>query len=238
MTTKEKKFILSCVLGDGCINQRIISNTVQCRFLLKHSIKQFEYFNWKVQKLMAILDSSQSKNFQRKSNYSIEQNCGRSKIDAVRFERNHPFFKILYKFIYINGHKTFSRKVLDRLDQEGLAIWFMDDGSLYNAVYKGKKYSIYSKCTARLNTYLSKEENEVIIKYFKERWNIEWKNEKEKNFYRLRCNTTEFRKFVEIINPYIYPSMKYKVDIKVGQVVNHNTQLQTDNAVDEDIVQR
>jgi len=74
--------------------------------------------------------------------------------------------------------------------------------------------------------------------YFKERWNIEWKNEKEKNFYRLRCNTTEFRKFVEIINPYIHPSMKYKVDIKVGQVVNHNTQLQTDNAVDEDIVQR
>ena len=82
-----------------------------------------------------------------------------------------------------------------------------------------------------------KEENQIIINFFKKKWDIEWKLEKEKSFYRLRCNTTEFRKFVEIIKPYVVPSMMYKIDIKVGQQLNHKTYPQTDNAVGEDIVQ-
>lgn len=233
MTNNDKKFIIACVLGDGCINKRVINNTEQCRFLLKHSNKQFDYFIWKVNKLKQILNNSKHKN----SNYFLEKNSGRSNITAVRFERNHPYFKILYRFIYQNNKKTFSRKVLDRLNPEGLAIWFMDDGSLYNSKYKGKKYDTYSKCTARLNTYLSKEENEIIIKYFIEKWNIEWKLEKEKSFYRLRCNTTEFRKFVEIIKDYIVPSMLYKIDIKVGQQFNYKTHPLPSNVEGEDIVQ-
>jgi len=237
MTTKDKKFILACVLGDGCINQRIVNNTIQARFMLRHSNKQFDYFLWKVEQLKKALEKTQAKDFHKKSDYYYEDESGRSKILSVKFERNHPYFKLLYKFIYQNGKKTFSRKVLNRLDAKGLAIWFMDDGSLYNFKYEVKGYSTYSKCCARLNTYLSKEENEVIIKYFIDKWGIEWKLEKEKRFYRLRCNTTEFRKFVEIIKPFIIPSMMYKIDIKVGQKILNKTYPQTDNAVGEDIVQ-
>jgi hypothetical protein len=229
MSNEDKKFIIACILGDGCINSRIINNTVQCRFMLRHSNKQFDYFIWKVNELKRILDKKQAKN----SEYSYEDNSGRSKILSVRFERNHPYFKTLHKFIYPNNKKTFSKKVLNRLNAKGLAIWFMDDGSLYNAKYNNK----YSKCTARLNTYLSKEENEIIIKYFMEKWNIRWVLEKEKQFYRLRCNTTEFRKFVEIIKDYIVPSMFYKINIKVGQEVTNNTYPLPDNAEGEDIVQ-
>lgn len=236
MTTKDKKFILACVLGDGCINQRIVNNTIQARFIMRHSNKQLDYFLWKVEQLKKALEKTQAKDFRKKSNYYFEDESGRSKILSVKFERNHPYFKILYKFIYKDGKKTFSKKVLNRLDEKGLAIWFMDDGSLYNAKHVGKEYITYRTCTARLNTYLSKEENEIIIKYFKEVWNIEWKLEKEKRFYRLRCNTTEFRKFVEIIKPFIIPSMMYKIDIKVGQKILNKTYPQTDNAVGEDIV--
>jgi len=236
MTKQDKNFIIACVLGDGCINKRIIHNTVQCRFLLKHSGKQIDYFYWKVERLKTILFGSQAKTFQKQSTASFEDNNGRSKILAVRFERNHPYFKVLHRFIYQNNKKTFSKKVLNRLTPEGLAVWYMDDGSLYNAKYQGRKYSTYSKCTARLNTYLSKEENQIIIDYFKEKWNVEWKLEQEKGFYRLRCNTTEFRKFVEIIKPYIVPTMLYKIDIKVGQQIIDKTHPQTDNAVGEDIV--
>lgn len=211
MLRQDKHFIIACVLGDGCINQRVVNNTTQCRFTMRHSHKQFDYFMWKVERLSTILSNKHA----HSSVPKFEDNSGRSKILSLRFERNHPYLKVLYRFIYQNNRKTFSRKVLDRLTPEGLAVWFMDDGSLYNVF--NKQYQSYTKCQARLNTYLSKEENEVIIKYFKEKWDVEWKNEKEKNFYRLRCGTKEFRKFVEIIKPYMHKSMLYKIDIKIDK---------------------
>lgn len=238
MTTKDKKFIIACVLGDGCINQRFVNNTVQARFMLRHSNKQFDYFIWKVDRLKSILDRSQAKNFTKKSSHFYEDNSGRSNILSVKFERNHPYFKILYPFIYRNGHKTFSRKVLNRLDAEGLAVWWMDDGSLYNHKYKGNLVgNTYSKCSGILNTYLSKEENEVIIKYFNEVWGVTFRLEKEKKFYRLRLNTTECRKLFPIIEPYIVPSMLYKIDIKVGKRIEDNTHPLPSNVEGEDMIQ-
>jgi len=161
MTQKEKQFLLACVLGDGCINKRIINNTVQCRFLLHHSNKQADYFLWKVEKIRKILDKADSKN----STWRYENTSGRSKILSVKFERNHPYFKNLYGFIYQNKTKTFSKKVLNKLDIEGLAIWYMDDGSLYNykKLYPDGTYK-YNKCSMTLNTYLSHEENKIIVK--------------------------------------------------------------------------
>jgi len=238
MTKSDKNFIIACVLGDGCINQRIVNNTVQARFMLRHSNKQFDYFLWKVEKLKTILSSSQAKTFQKKSDYYYEDESGRSKILSVKFERNHPYFKILYRFIYQNKRKTFSRKVLDRLDPLGLAIWYMDDGSIYNAKYKRKDgVENYRSCTIRLNTYLSEKENEVIIKYFKDVWNINWYQEKEKKFYRLRCGKAdEINKFFTIIKPFIIPSMLYKINIKIGQQVIHKTYPLPSNVEGEDIV--
>lgn len=214
MTKKEKNFILACILGDGCINKRLINNTIQCRFLMKHSMKQFEYFKWKVERLEKIFSSK------RVNSYSMEKNSGRSNITACRYEKNHAYLKSLYSFVYQNSKKTFSKKVLNKLDAEGIAIWYMDDGSLYNVKYltsSGKYRCRVANLT--LNTYLSFEENKIIVDYFKNKWNITFKIAKGKNFTRLLVRTKEARKFIEIVKPYIHESMLYKIDIKVGQIV-------------------
>lgn len=221
MTKEEKDFVLACVLGDGCINKRIVNNTIQCRYLLKHSIKQKEYFDWKVSKLIPILSNGKVN-----SKPSMEHNCGRSGITCVRYEKNHKYLKDLYYFIYENGKKTFSRKVLDRLTAEGVAIWYMDDGSLYNVKYTTIKEKLVKYRTAQLtlSTYISIEENNVIIKYFQEVWGVTFRAVKDKGFYRLQCGTQEARKFIEIVRPYIHPTMLYKIDIKVGSS-QHGTPL-------------
>jgi predicted 3-demethylubiquinone-9 3-methyltransferase (glyoxalase superfamily) len=130
----------------------------------------------------------------------------------------------LYSFIYVNGKKTFSKKVLNRLSLEGIAIWYMDDGSLYNVKYKTSKNTYrYRTAQCMLNTYLSKEENEVIVKWFKDKYDIKWRIVKDKNFTRLQMGTKQARKFIALIKDYIHPSMMYKTEIKVGQEVSYNT---------------
>lgn len=217
MTKKEKDFTLACVLGDGCINKRIVNNTPQCRFLLKHSIKQKDYFLWKVEKLSKALSKS-DRTCEKRSVWSIEENSGRSNITALRFERNHPYLKDLYSFIYQGGKKTFSKKVLNRLTLEGLAIWYMDDGNMYNVKYLTSRGTYrYRMVRCTLNTYLSEAENQVIVDYFKKKYDIEWLITKDKGLTRLQMSTKQARKFIDLIKDYIHPSMMYKTEIKVGQ---------------------
>lgn len=75
----------------------------------------------------------------------------------------------------------------------------MDDGGLSQKKRNGKVHAN----DLILNTHLSKEENQVIIDYFKEEWDIHFTQIKNKNRYRLRCGTREARKFISIVEPYI-----------------------------------
>ena len=85
----------------------------------------------------------------------------------------------------------------------------MDDGNLAKKKKNGKihAYELY------LNTFVSDEENQTIIDYFKEVWNIKFSKVKNNGGYRLRCGTIEARKFINIIKEYVLPSMQYKIDI-------------------------
>jgi hypothetical protein len=122
--------------------------------------------------------------------------------------RARPIYRILRKLIYKNGVKTVSIKLLNYLDALGLAIWYQDDGSL-TAKKRGGKIHAYD---LTLNTYLSKSQNEIIISYFKEVWSINWGLSKSKGKYRLRMGTKEARKFIKLIEPYIVPDMRYKIE--------------------------
>ena len=47
-----------------------------------------------------------------------------------------------------------------------------------------------------LNTGLNKEENQIIIDYFKDVWNISFSQVKNHNCYRLRCGKKEGEKLI------------------------------------------
>ena len=223
MTKQDKQFLVACTLGDGCINKRFIKDKyVSYRFLMKHSEKQKDYFMWKAKKLEDILSVKSP----RKIFHCIYKNSGRSKINAFQYEKaSIKKLKPIYNLCYRNNKKIFSKQVLNFLTPQGLAIWYMDDGSLYNAKHIRKDGSqYYSKMRLILNTYLSYEENEIIQKYFIEKWNIKWSIHKNstdtgKIFYRLSMGTKEGRKFIKIISPFIHKSMLYKIEEKVGQKV-------------------
>ena len=100
--------------------------------------------------------------------------------------------------------------MLNKLNKLAIAIWYMDDGCLSAKRRKGK----INAWQLLINTYISKEDNQVIIDYFKETWDIQFNLNKHRDLYRLRCGTKEARKFIKIVKPYIYDKIKcmeYKV---------------------------
>lgn len=181
------------LLGDGgrCRNN----------FYIAHSTKQLDYALFKKDLLESITCKQ----------VNVRQYAIKEGYQAIRLEpKLIPLTRVLVKKLYKDGVKTFSFKFLRYLTLQGLAIWFMDDGSKSFKKVNGKIRSV----EVTLNTYLSKEENEIIISFFEEKWGIKWGLNKSKNHYRLRMGTKEARRFFVLIEPYIHDSMKYKINLQ------------------------
>lgn len=200
MNKDEKATLIGLVLGDGYINcsknKKIYINS---SINFQHSIKQKEYLEWKASLLHKIFGGNKPRVVEFNNNG----------YPGVRMCKANRYFRVLHKYLYRNGRKTIPLKALNRLTPLALAIWWMDDGCLFAKKRNGKihAWELY------LNTYLTDEENQVIIDYFKEKWNICWKLNHSKGWSRLRCSTIEGRKFLDIIRPIVdkIQCMRYKV---------------------------
>lgn len=194
---KQMSIILAMIFGDSWVSKfkpKIANSFLGCR----HSHKQESYLNYKRNKLNAL-------GFNVSKVYDTTNKYGKT----FTFECRDPeLFNQLRLVLYPKNNKTIKRKWLNFLDAEGIAIWFMDDGS-YTKDRKNGRAFLYT------NSF-SKKENELIIKYFKKVWNIkphlriDKRNNKLKTFF-LAFNIEETKKLFEIIIPYIIPDMMYKV---------------------------
>lgn len=198
MTQEEKGLIIALTLGDGHI-------TPQGRLCINHCEAQLEYLLYKKEIIEKIIGGKPINIHKRTAHlkdrdtsyiiYNISKCC---KKKLVEFR----------ELLYPEGKKVFTREILDQLSAKGLAIWYMDDGSLCAEKKDGKIHAY----KLHLNTYLSYEENQVIVDYFKDKWNIDFHIHKDGKQYRLRINTKEARKFLDIVRPYVneVECMKYK----------------------------
>ena len=196
-----RNLLIATALGDGCINK-------QGQLRINHSWKQREYCIWKRNLLkkngikVGVLQRSECSNGYLK--YTIQY----SFCTAI-----HIFNKVLRRVLYNKDHrKIYPRKLLNRLSNQGLAIWFMDDGSLLRRKCNGKYCGFY----LRISTYCSSEQADNIIQYFKEEWNIhptKIHESKIKTYdaYTINFGAKEGKKLINIIKPYMCPSMMYKI---------------------------
>ena len=190
--TKEiRRIALFMAFGDGCIEK-------YGNLTIKHCIAQKEYLLYKYKLIKVLCNHAPIE--------ITNNNFKAFKLNTKCFD----FLKLYRRILYPNNKKTLTRKLLNKLTPLGIYLWYLDDGGMSKRQVKNG----YAIKEIMLNTGLNKEENQIIIDYFKDVWNISFSQVKNHNCYRLRCGKKEGEKFLKIFNKYHNDviSMKYKID--------------------------
>lgn len=207
ITKESRNLLIALLLGDGTI----CSNNV---FKLTHCAQQKDYLEWKIKQLnQHALRHSGIKSYIKTKGYNINVPVYYTQLNII------PFIKVLRKVFYKHKKIIGNRKLLNRLDKRGLAIWYMDDGHLNIRKNKdGRPMGFYIK----ISTCEPKHEVQVIIDYFKEVWGINFymfHEGKKEDSYSLCCGTKEGLKFISLVKPYVeqVPSMLHKIQYDLSQ---------------------
>jgi hypothetical protein len=203
---ESRNLLIGLLLGDGTISNNYV-------FKLSHGYKQKEYIEWKIQRL----NDHGIKNNGLKSYISIKgYNVGKTVYYSQLSVK--PFIKVLRRVFYKPKKIIGNRKMLNRLTAEGIAILYMDDGHINFRRTKNKVNGFYIK----ISLCEPKEQVQVFIDYFKEKWGINFymfHEGRKKESYSLCCGTVEGIKFINLVKPYVnrIPSMAYKIQYDLSQ---------------------
>ena len=207
ITKESRNLLIALLLGDGTI----CSNNV---FKLSHAEQQKDYLEWKIKQLNdAGIRNNGLKTYIKTCGYNISVNVYYTQLNII------PFIKVLRRIFYKPKKVLGNRKLLNRLDARGIAIWYMDDGHINIRKDKdGRPMGFYIK----IATCLPKDQLQVIIDYFKEVWNINFymfHEGKKEDSFSLCCGTKEGLKFINIIKKYVLqvPSMAHKIQYDLSQ---------------------
>lgn len=208
MDKRKRGILYGCAIGDGGVFLDKNQSAKTARLIIGHGPSQLEYLKYKQRLLHSVLGGKepsiytyQSKNKKTGKTYTNHQ-----------LYKNHKYFRQMHRVLYPEGQFKYSEKMLSYLTDQSLALWFMDDGS--GTICKNSKTKKPCGCMTRLSTYCTKEEAELLREWFKNKYNIEPKFDidKRNDKYSLRFNTADSKEFVSIVSPYIFSSMKYKIE--------------------------
>lgn len=105
----------------------------------------------------------------------------------------------LHQWFYHDGVKIFPKDIEHILTPRMLAVWFMDDGS-------------NTRRGATINTHcFSMQEQERVVKMLRDRFDISATIVKDRTKYKIAINRWGFEKLVDIIAPFVIPTMSYKI---------------------------
>lgn len=203
-----RSIIIGMVLGDASLSK--ITSKQNSRLCIGHSIKQKNYckFKFEVIKKALQLEYNLKKYevFNKKSNKTYITYQGSTKV--------HRYLTKIRKLMYVNNKKIVSEKMLDYLEEKGLAFWFMDDG--------GKRPNHKRKFINGLflsTQSFSYEENLIIKNWFLKKHDIKTSIVKHGHGkFRLNFNKENSYKLKKIIEPHVLPEFKYKLILEYSDI--------------------
>lgn len=204
-----EQVLLGSILGDGYMspykrpeNTKELLNSC---LVISHGIKQEEYIRYKKELLekegiichLTFNDGSKCKEHFIKG-IKIKENG----TFTLKTQRNVVLNKYRDMFYYKHKQGKKLNKYLYKLNALGLAIWSMDDGY--------KKVNSFTLCT---NSFTFKEVKE-LQKILKHNFDLNTTIHKSNLGHPLiYIGSKDFKKFKEIVSPYICKSMQYKIGI-------------------------
>lgn len=211
---KKCQIILGNYYGDGHYQRK--DNYKNASYLLnRHSSKQKEYVQFLeiLYKKLGIFQFSK---------YDAFNKGGYLNGNLVSYVACKPPILDFFESVDFkqNGKKVLTENGLLQLNEFGLLLWYLDDGTL--GVYKHPITG--SKRHARLCTHcFDYNEHLIIQSVFKFKWDLNVKiytqthSVSKNKYFWIYFNCTEFKKFFDILRPYlkIIPNtIKYKFDMQ------------------------
>lgn len=197
LTKKQKSLIVGSLLGDGTM--RVGRNAINANFKVEHGLAQKEYVLWKYRILKPLVFTKTKLSYRYRSN-------GKKYPKSWWFRTiRHPLLTKIYQEFYKsegykNGKKLIPLDLKTILNPLSLSVWIMDDGCFSRGKIDISTYSFSISDIEKLQEVFQKKFG-IEINYYRDR---------DKG-YRMYCKKTETKKLVKIIQPYIIPSMKYKI---------------------------
>ncbi|KKN74488.1 hypothetical protein LCGC14_0390050 [marine sediment metagenome] len=188
------QIILGSFLGDGHLSTHKLG---RYRVKIIHCLEQKEYCSFKASCLgVDVLKF-------------IPQN-GYSKKPAVRFSTKN--FGISETFP--KNKSTCPQWVLDKLDERGLAIWFMDDGSV------NKNNACISTCSFDEDSH-----KRMVVKLKSMgidcHYAFYFKSDKNKGYYSIYINKNGYQQLCKLIAPYVCDKMGYKINFNKEEISSY-----------------
>lgn len=190
----QREVLVGTLLGDGCLETQNQGRTY--RLKIEHSLSQKEYVDWKY-KIFKNLVLSELRIRKFKA-YGVERKnyCFSTlSIGALRFYA-HQFYE--------NKRKIVPKLINRMLTPLALAVWFMDDGSIKSSQHRALVIHAQS---------FAKDDLERIIQVLKRKFNISavLRKRKDGSGYVIYLLSETIKNFIDLTEPYILPSMKYKL---------------------------
>ncbi len=191
----QKEIIVGLLLGDGHLETQNGGKTY--RLKVEHSIRQKDYTEW----LCEVF-----KNWVPGNIYFKKRLNGKNSVGFTTYSQGS--FRFFGQQFYKDGKKTVPKIIGKLLSPIGLAVWFMDDGSL-----KSSKHRAYVLHTLG---YL-KEDIILMQGALSNLFDIKTIVHKQGDKWRIYIPTESAQKFEAIINPYLkmFTSMNHKLSNKM-----------------------
>lgn len=189
-TQKQLQIIYGSLLGDASISNGKKGNyDCESIFEEKHCLQQKDYVFWKYKELSNLCSSEPKE----------------TNIDQWRIRTfHHPLFSKLRNIWYPEGIKIVPKNILNEIGVLGLAVWYMDDGSLS----KESNFIKLHTCS------FSEAEHDMLSLWLKDEFCIKSHMKTYSGYRNIVIDLDSRKDFVNLIKDQVIESMKYKVTFR------------------------
>ncbi len=207
ITQRQRAVVMAAALGDGHV--ALTGSKMRARLSMRHGVAQKDYLDHKIRLLGNLVRSG--------PHYDNGAGTYSKTGTYAAATLSRPEIAQIHRELYGDaGRKRITRAYLEQLDELGLALWYLDDGSLVTANNKyervGGGTSVYPATRSTFSTYcFAAEEVAETCSWLQERWGIEGRmsvTAKGPVIWLTLAGTARLHK---LIAPYVPPCMEYKL---------------------------
>lgn len=204
LTNNMRGIIVGLLLGDANLQTLTRDGKTWRLRIIQGGDNHYEY----IQHLRTVLDPWT--NMDVGSNHETTKNdkvYNKWYFNTLTFSQFAELGTAFYPVNYNNKRtKVIPTQIKDWITDKSLAYWFIDDGS--------RKWGDRVSGVRFCSESFTKDEINLLISILNEKFNIIGTANKDSKGWRINISTKSYDKFYDLVQPYVIPSMAYKLPNK------------------------